>query len=463
MHYVINIFPVTENDTTFSVDNHNTSSDYFLQSFIIEYNVFDTNTSAQILLRNVNGFKLILSEQLIKVGQVIQVIEYYKTSSTYTLTTDGQRTVFLGYIQSIVTNIDCNSFTTYKLICNSILSQLNYTSMINTSDDIDSFGVIFQNVVANQISLEDLLNGIKENTLLKYVKDELNLSQFEVSEFAPFTINDGTQTSLPDQKLWIYTGINENRASCLLDVLYPYQRLLFQAPDGEIIIQPPFINDTNENYNINLDKQNINQTSPYSSPLYHTIEILQNTGTVNNRIINTFDIIVDAVGPVAAAYENNSVSYVATPNEKYFKRAYELLNSGYFNQSVLNTIGISGQIWRDTTLLTYLDNKNFSGKYINKSNSSIPALYAQRQMAQNLVGETIIQVAYPRETTQANDLPLAQIININTSSPILDVKSFFCFKMSLEFNNNGDNTTILNCSLCKPYTYTALWDNFIPA
>ena len=98
-----------------------------------------------------------------------------------------------------------------------------------------------------------------------------------------------------------------------------------------------------------------------------------------------------------------------------------------------------------------------------KSNKPIVGLYANRLLAQDAFLETQLEIDLPRLSCynaangELTDIPLGYTVNVDDNDNLgLETNKLYCYQIALNYDIN--NGTRLSLGLCKPYSFTTLWD-----
>lgn len=448
--FQINILPVIDGDNTLTIttNNVNASTDLFaFLSMELNYGITESSTPGQITLDCRLNEVDAVSDQLIREGQTVNI--YAIADGAINL-----KQIFAGYITKIKYKRSGKGTFAYLFI-NSILGELSLLSVNTDWNDVSkTYNTIMTNISGGQVSLNPFLNQIAEGSLLSGIPRGSGDSLTSAIDW--FTFIDGTAPALPST-LWAVCQTNKSRDSVLREILFPYNRLLWQKEDGTIIIQPLFYDDNADaKWNIDL-KNNTNNN-------WLDWEIEKNAGNMINRIDFQFAAILpfDQYG---ASYQGGNNIYVSSfANPIYYSRINQLYQSGLFNTVILSNKALDTSIFTDAALYNSLvqangqsainnlsaNNPVYYSPAPNNKSSSIPQIYASNEMAINNLLAYHLKVTYDYNVmtdetdinppTQFLDFPLAKVINIS-SYGLLDYDSMLCFSCQLTIDGAGTNLT----------------------
>ena len=456
IEYAITFGITASNDKSFTLFS-STGSDYYnIFSLSLKYSILTSSNLSIIALDYKSQPNLIPDKYKIKTGQGITVSIVNNNFSNV---------IFSGYIRvkQFVRNVNG---TFLYLVIDNTLGQLRDMS-VNTSwnQATQAYDTIMTNIQGSTLSLDTLLKAVGKGTLLTAVPDNADAIALS-SGLTWWNYVNGQAPALPT-KIWAVAQTNKVRDDLIRELLFPYNRLIFQKPDGTINIQPLFYDDTASPF-WDIDITDNNLTS------WLDIKLLDESANVINRIDCQFAAILpfDQYGATSSTDNNYYISSFANP--KYYKRINDLLESGIFSSSRLMQKALSTDIITDSSLLNsfisaYGYNNLQTLSKFNKiykkpsqiDNVTIPQIYASNQMASNLINayNAEISIDYSKMIDlDGNPLefPLGKIITIESYGE-LDYNSMLCSMCSFNLDNSTGST--LKLTLFPLESVTGKWFN----
>ncbi len=381
-------------------------------------------------------------DRLIQSGQEINVYVIADDSTALQL-------IFAGWVRSI--DRTCSMQGTYmRLNIDNVLGELTILgSNTNFNDATQQYNTIMLNIAANKVNLVPFLNTIANGSLLTDVPYAQQSTLSKTENW--FTFIDGNAPALPDT-LWALCQVNKPRDDVLREILFPYNRILWQNPQGDYIIQPLFYDDKADSaWNVDLFNNDGNWLS---------WDISDHAGEMINRIDCQFAAILPFNGYGNANYSDNNIYTSSFANPTYYPRMNQLQQSGLFDTSILTTKALDSSLITDASLINSLTNalgqnnvqpllkQNPVHLSPNSTNSNtVPAIYASNEMAINNMKAYTTSVVYDynNQTDDSGflDMPLAKIVDF-TSNGLLEYDSMLCFSCSLNIDVNSGATLLAN-------------------
>lgn len=457
-------------DDTATIQNNNTPLDlistnkndlgkYFdLTKATLAHSLLDLSAVSEISL-TINS-NLDLQSKLIGTSINVDLREFILTLEgrpvTVTMVSPDsveERTVFKGFISEAPEEISVTSGTQFPLKCKTLLSQLEtLSSNRNWDETIRAYGNIFTTLSGNRVNLQRLLSTLLEGTLL---------------EGSEFIIIDGNLAPMP-KEVWACINPTRMRLEVLREILIAYNRIVYQRPDGALVIQPLFYDDrVPDIYNIDVD-DNIGN--------YLYITGKKNASNLPNRV----DVIFGINFPGAAAGDTSidnplssifcsapyttkdSSAIVPIPNDTgvsytdIYKSSVRLYNSGKWTQPIQKIIEI-GNITNDTILANLLiyDYK-YSTVWSKPANKydNFARLYAQLFLAEVNTQNYNATVVYDFNQVIDEDIPLCKIVNIYNYTAI-DYSEMLISSTMLNISPRGGSTLIVTTAPLM--SITAAW------
>ncbi len=366
--------------------------------------------------------------------------------------TGAQKNIYNGYILFTPDSINVRSGTQFTLVCNTILSQLSQiSSNASWQDSTETYGNIFSTLSGNTINYDELLTQIRVGSL------SADSSVIKI---------DGNAQQMPET-VWAVILPNKDRLSVVKEILVPYSRIIYQKENGDIVIQPLFINDRVD------DIFNVNCYNNYNST-WLDFDSRNAAPSIPNRIDVLFGVSVPAniFGNPDAA--NLPDIYASTPKidrttntiqssnlpgvldySTVYSTSVRLYNSGKFIMPLMETLSLDNSLFLNAGLLnsiTGLYNSSdfsYSNIYVSgdQQTNSIALLYSQIYMAQLNTQNYNATLTYDYLKVSEVGSPLGKIITID-NAPNLDYHEMLVMKTSFSFGvNTGTLYTIETCPL----------------
>ena len=422
----IDISPITDDDI-FGVVNINTNGDVnnnignYLDiiNMSINNSLIDQSSNTVLTLQINNQvtryFGNSSSSNIIKSNPLISFLKNiggrYIKISIINNNTNKTRVIYNGYITNKQDDVNYANGNQFDITCVQILGQLStITSNGSWNDATKNYNNVFANISANSLTLDDLMGGIFNGSLLQgYDYNEVDVNGVKLPK-----------------NLWAYIDPSVDKLSLLKEIFLPYSRLIFQKENGDITITPLFINDYADSiYNIDGLNNNVANYINYSS--------VNNSSRLNNRV----DIIYGQNTPAplfgsgvstdifsSAPYINKSNQVVTTNNLlKYsdvYKTSVNLYNSGKFIMPVIETLVVDVSLLQNTVLLNSLMNtfnNNLLNSIVYSSNDNsvitLPQLYAQIYLAEINAKNYNATVSYDYKVVADSPDPLGKVITLS--------------------------------------------------
>lgn len=452
--YQISINPAISGDNVIyisSMPQANTSQYSFI-AIHLNWSIIKSNTPCTLIL----DFKLDPlnnAEARIKSGQSILV----------SMSATGSNTVqplVKGYITNVKYQRSING--TFCIVqFDQLLGQLlRSNSNQSWQDATQSYATIMTNIAGDQVNLIPFLNEIAKGTLLSNIPENTPVDLVQT----PFTFVDGTAPPLAST-LWASCEVNKNRDGVLREILFPYNRLIFQLPNGQINIQPLFLDDTAPAWDVDLSSNNNNNWLAWDTA--------DNAAEMINRIDFQFAALLPYNSFGSNYTGGNNIYTSAFAPILYYSRITDLYNSGLFNQAQMANKALDASIFTDASLynayvtsigqtaLNALNSSNPVYSSVVPKQNSVPQVYASNEMAINLMQAYTVQIVYDYNAmVDSNnifpDLPLAKVINI-INYGLIDYEQMLCFDCELNVDvSSGSNLT---CNFVPLKSITGTWYN----
>lgn len=448
----------------FSIPSSTTraSDFYFLESFSFQNDVFNPIQA---------GSAKVVQPQYDK----IDFFKYVQEGDLIFIKENGIN-IFSGYIES--TQLDITMAGT------SIT--LNFVNFLKQLSMAKVFGLLFDTLQPAQgVTMGNFLDSITSNTLIGIGQDANKLFTFDLYK------GEGESSSLvltDSSKVFITISSFMNILQAINKILYPYQRLIYQDSEGNIVIAPLSLFDDLKWY---FAQGNVDQgffEESFTTP-YLSISIKKNAaGIPNYEFVTLFTLpTLQGVTTGNQSKDNSSFACQYTPPKPSFTRINQLYNSGNFTiadviiediitdpAKIDQTLNNISELLQGSSTSTAA---NVTICAVNQTPSSQPTLkskdgkvdvsaiifnYAARAMAEHLVEETQVTITSPRIRQRDSDdnllpLPINRLIDIAVDDGVLESSSLFCRGYSLSYSSSGGALVTLNCT--KPLVGGAYWVN----
>lgn len=369
--------------------------------------------------------------------------------------------VYVGYVSINPGSISAQNGTQFQLTCRTVLGQLGILASNNSWDQAtQTYGNVFSLLNANTIDYNTLLTVIRQGSL---------------SQDSNLIINDGAANPVPST-VWATIVPNKDKLSVLREVLLPYSRIIYQQDNGDIYVQPLFVDDTADPiFTVNCFNN------------YQNTWIGFNSQNAAAEIPNRVDVIFGANLPYDPFGDPNADSntdiFATTPKinistnqivplgvsgvldySTVYSTSTRLYNSGKYIMPLMVNLGIDNSLLLNAPLLNSLSqmykSKDFAYSNVYVSGvgqfNSLALLYSQIYMAQINVENYNATITYDYNKVYQADSPLAQIVSIYNADNI-DYFQMVCVNTTLSFGEaDGTNFTINTAPLLS---ITGIWSS----
>lgn len=400
INYIVTIAPLVESDYFATINNFSYKDDGKFQgkdvgqyldimSIKLSHSILDLSIESSIVIDINSTYDI--DENRPDIEEFISTLEGRRISVHQMVSNSKEdKIIYDGFIAIQPESISVHAGTQINLICQTVLSQLNtISSNRNWDESTRKYGNVFLTLSDNKISKELLFSSFFDGTLLQ----DVNTGERKV------IFIDGDLPKLPNS-LWAQIIPDKMRLEVLREILIPYGRIIYQRPNGDIVVSGLFINDyCAEVFNINV------RYNFYNS--YLNIEGSKNSCKTPNRI----DVMFGVDG--FAAFSGNedidtpdsnvfcSAPYIKdgkivdSPQSKsngsqikyteVYKSSTRLYNSGFWQMPKQKTTSIA-DVMNDTIMLNMLDSKLYEYSNVfstaHKEKFNFAKLYAQLYLAE---------------------------------------------------------------------------------
>ncbi len=359
---------------------------------------------------------------------------------------------------------------------------LSRSQLVQTDAQQNVAGITLTAYSPNQVVFGELLHGLLSET---YINQTVSKTLYfggngEIIAAGKATTSNSQSSngSAINANSYVYavTPATDTKLNILLQILYPYQRVMYVDTNGNLIITPlTTFFDSTENWSLGINGE------PDLIPC-ENISVAKNTTVLQNRSYCAMNQVFQQFNQsnINSNQANTGVS-IATPPENLFPRAYDFVQSGlglqtafviqaFDSNAFMQNSGLLNTAYNLPTLsgvtsVLKVDNQNIG--YESGSTQDVlkyaMSLYASRSLAESLVNDTLVDITvdtiltYSDELGRFRNIPLNQMVSVPpVSNKMYDgQQQLFCYGFSLSFNVGQGSLTTLN--LCKPYVFTGFW------
>lgn len=367
-------------------------------------------------------------------------------------TKNNKTTVFVGYISLPMS--DAKNIAHYRISCNGLLqhpaSQVMSNYLEQTQQLYNGNQILVNSIAANKVPLANLLSFISSESILDYATKLKIIPTASIPNgvATPFLVLPYTDGFDINTQVYFYSPPTSLRLGCLLDTIYPYQRILYQGLDGIIYITIPDASSANfSEYSFNA------QDAISDGDQWLKINPVVRTDITPNRIFASYN----GLGYIVENNTKNGISYVVEPDSDLFSRSIALLKKGILISKHV-PLSLSEGIMKDVFLIRQIEllaQANNTYKVINSSSAdkqlSVAKNYAMRAMAQELFNETQITLTSSRGFIPR--IPFGEIVQIQHAL-LVDTRAYYCYAFRVDYLENNN---LIELQLCKPFTQVVAW------
>jgi len=486
-----------ENDLSYS-DLINVYNPIAITKINVSNNIFSPIGQCFIEVKiNSNRGKYVFSNPLCNLFRANDIIRISYTTENGFINDSYNPQLIVGTIEApIKINSDIDG-TLLRIPIGYLPNILARSQLVQTQSDSKSQGTQLTSILTQNFQFGNLLTQLIEET---YISQTVTNTRY----FAGYTdtVSEKIATGKPDTKTpqstsgsaigansWVLatTPPTGSKLDCILQLLYPYQRVFYVSPAGDFTITPlSTFFDTDEDWSLNFDNDRIPSGIGITG-----VYLEKNTAVIQNRAYCTFNQLFTEFNLSTNAGNNasNAPFSIATPPHNIFPRAYDFVQSGLALQTLFDIEAIDGDaILQNSGLLNTainiangvdgtsgvvgmksmlnIDNQNI---HLTNSNTNLEwikflmSLYASRKLAESLLQDMLVNVTMPTVSTFNEELGRLRILPLNQMVQMFNVQNdnfdglteLFCYGFSIEWSLETGSVTTLN--LCKPYVFTALW------
>lgn len=471
--------------------NNSTYNPIIFEQFNVSGNILNPVGSIKMKLRindnqGINAFASPFCD-LFRENDIVRISQGTSSNINGFQQSNNLQQIFVGSIEAPLAIPSDITGTSINLTVGYLTNILSRSQLVQTQSNQTINGTVLVSQVRQYQFGELITQLINETyinqtaTAIKYYGGITNEVSEKIATGKPNIKNPNeTKGSAINAKSWIFAATPPTgfKLDCLLQILYPYQRVFYVDPLGNFTITPlSTYFDPNENWVVDLFK------NTDAIPLLG-ISLVKNTSIIQNRAYCTFNQFFTQFNKSDINGNKSASAYsVATPPQDIFPRAYDFVQSGLALQTLFDIETVdSNNILQNSGLLNTavnmssslpgmkcvlkIDNQN---THINNSDTNLNwikylmSLYASRKLAESLFQDMAVNIAMPTVSTYSSKLgrfrniPLNQMIKIPpvNNNNFDGLTELFCYGFNLEWDINNGSVTTLN--LCKPYVFTALW------
>lgn len=481
------IYYFADNPSEYAPDNYNP---IIIESIQVNNNILNPVGQSQITLRiNSNYGSDLLNSPFLDLFRENDIIRIsYANNAPETVTAQQ---IFVGVIEVINKHYSLDNGLSITLSLGYLTNVLARSQLVQTESNSFVQGTILTSLFAQQFQLGNLIHTLCSETLINqttittqyYGGISGGISETIAAGKATPTQATGTSGSALNANSYVFasTPPTGSKLDCILQILYPYQRVIYVSPEGNLIITPlSLFFDETEDWSLDIFGD------PFKIGLLD-INISSNTALLQNRAytcLNQLFAEFNKSSNFGVNGQTNEGVSVATPPEEYFPRAYDMVASGKALQTAFSVQSLNANnLLQNSGLLNtainlgkgkvtgmhsvmVVDNQNAQVVCYNPNLDPLKfltALYSSRKLAESLFQDLLVDVSMPTLETYNDDLsrfrilPLNQMVNVPSmlNDNFDGQQQLFCYGFSISWSLNGGSITSLN--LCKPYVFTALW------
>jgi hypothetical protein len=481
-------FDITNNVQTLYLKSQGTDINYpnklFIDEFFIPHDIFEPKQIATLNMHvsDTDAFSDPICD-LIREGDIVRI--YRNLSNSTEL-----EQIFVGIIETIEISYDTGGMR-FSINIGSLLNILARSPLAQTESELKYEGTILTALTSQQFVFGDLLNYLLQETSInetvtkiRYFGGITNQIQEVIAagktDENNITSSNGSAINANSYVLAL-TPPTGYKFDCIAQILYPFQRIFYIAPNGDFIITPlqTYFNNI-ENWELNLKN-----ATPEQIPILKIMSKKNSTVIKNRSYCTLNDIFRQYISSgITGAPANQSLApySVAIPSQQYFPRLYDFVISGealqtdFVSQSVnaddliqnSGILNMARNLSKGITGLKSILSVDNSNTYITTADSNkseikfITSLFSARNLAENITQDLLVDVIIPTVNTYHPILnrlryaPLNQMVKIpHVNNNNFDgLQQLFCYGVTYNWSSAGSITTL---RLCKPFVYTALW------
>lgn len=411
MKYTATIKSFVDQQKTYKLGYSN-KDDYLIieLKLVYAYNSMTTPSMVVLVGDNVNYDK----QSLIGKGDLIQFFE------------DGVMK-FFGYVLKNNYSYSANgAFFTIEF--DTLLSSLTRQPMVESSKDVVSTLIPLKTNIVNtalfssKLPLQTLLDFMFKESVIDFAKNSYGYLE---SASAYQIIYEDTNLLSPNTVVWYYPGSVNKKSTILEATIFPFQHLLYQNFNGDIVFALPSFSDSS-GLSIHEGSSNL-------------ISVECNQEWTDNYLVST--LIFPGWFPPEDPNNTNVVAG-SKPDPKYFPREAALANSPYFKQTYLDIHSFNTSILNDPALLnvlTYItlsQGNEFSVPFFTPFNAfkpeTIVPLFSNRMLASALSASNTLTLRIQRDVF--TDIPIGKTFLFNNTK-------WFCVAAVIDLNISGVRVT----------------------
>ena len=448
-------------------------------AFNILANLKQSSTFTAIIDSSTTNSKYNLSNPILDVFREGDIFRAYYQS----LTDNNPIQLLVGNIENIHISYSLNGCI-ISFSVGYMTNILSRSQLVQTQSQQQITGTLLTAYAPQQVVFGDFLGELLSETYISqtvgntlyYGGQDETIASGKASPSNP-TATSGSAINAQSY-VFAVTPPTDSKLSVILQILYPYQRVIYVNTDGDLIITPlTTFFDTNEDWTLGINGE------PDIIPCLD-ISVSKNTTVIQNRSYCSMNQLFQQFNQSdssSVSNQANTAVCVATPPSDLFPRAYDFVQSalGLQTSFVIQAFDANAFMQNSGLLNTAYNLTTLSGvkSVLNVNNENIGydsntpqnplkyamSLYTVRDLAQNLVNDLLVDIDINTTNTYSDVLGRFRKIPLNqmVSQPVVNnnlydkQQQLFCYGFNLSFSVEHGSITTLN--LCKPYVFTAFW------
>lgn len=452
--YFINTYPLNppgQNRQGITIGVPSTDSSvpsFYIKKLTFNENIFSPITSGQIVMTFTGFFQTNIYD-FIKEGDAFRLFEVFGNESSVAAR-------FTGYIASIRFRYKFGNNAGTEVYINfyNLLGQWAIQSTLTSFNQ--QIGQGFTNVTSNEIPFGQALANLVQGSLFQLLINQNVLVPNTSYNNVALPIQLGPNALQLNQNVWAYIATNSTKQETIEKILFPYQNVYYQQPNGIITVDLlRTIPNSIPEFNFFYQNPSSGSTT-FSSQNFIDIEVTHAAAMVHNRVIST--LINTPFFPPDQGIPENYVASILNP----FQRPQDLYNSGFFQLLDVEQDTLSEDMITDPTLLSYMNVGIAATGYpvtLISGQPTIAGTFASRKLAKENFQETGVFITQPRKMAPyAGATPLGTMVNVNLPT-FLDATTNQLYCYGTVTNYESGTGTTFTLQLCKQGCFTSYWSN----
>ena len=445
INYSLEFHPVVDGDLQLLINNIDDNSLYGIVSIQMGYTITSSTAKGSIVLvpkavKTINNQEVYIDKtNKLQCGQILIMKKQWIVESNNLYKVESEAVAFLGFIERIQYKRSSQGLIVILSVAQ-MLTQFTLLPAAITAQERNEMGIDYAGISSNEGSLKQLSNGSIQYSLMQVAQ-----SQNLYNDPNVFFIDD----RIPD-KVWIYSDLNTNRDAVLRQAFSAWNVIMFQNEQGNVSIQPLYIDD--------LAEEVWNNLASFGNINY---QFDDNAGVALNQLIQYYMIppVIETTGAKLTKEVSDDIRAFISPNTQYYPRESALYLSNNYTVGILTGKSIDNSLIKNPTALDYVTLISANGnKFTTVAGTpdSVVQLYGQQEFAQNCINAYNLMVTIPADRTYVDyDLPLSQTMTITLDDDVLTNTSMVCTDIGVMWS--VDNGAIITLGLAPIYSVAGAW------